>query len=571
MKTFLKTAERITGTPRARRLLSAVLALLLYALVWILQDRITFFDVDDRNIAWALAGYRSGSPSFAHPFLNPVTAWAVSSLYRLFSGIPWWYAVQTACLLLAVWTAGVSLLDAAAERGISPVLPILFLAVLDAACFYYALTLVTFTLTSALLGTAACMRLLSARNTRERVWSLLLLAASFLIRQSSGLCAFCFYVGSCAACWLRNRAGEEKTLTSDWKTSLCFLTAAVLLAAALTGVNALGRKTQHPEGFLEFEEARAAFMDYPHDSYSENPELYTEIGWDRNLYALVSAWFYMDGRVNAQTLSRAYRGSSARTQSLAEHAENAAEVIRTFYAKYPIGRILTGIVLLFWLQLLFGKGHGILKLAGTAFLAGTCLLLAYLGWTGRVNLRAVMSLLFPCLGCLMILNVGKLQKDRESGLAARILAGALLILSLAGSYRVFRTVVSYKAEEMLRRSDRVADYVLEHPENLYIRDVYTAIDWNALRVYRNRKPVNLMDWGDCDTGTRARLAQWRANGFDGPQQGDVFLKPGVYYLCTEGEPYLELLAEYMDGSWNASGYEIADRIGEDILVVRFTD
>ena len=49
----------------------------------------------------------------------------------------------------------------------------------------------------------------------------------------------------------------------------------------------------------------------------------------------------------------------------------------------------------------------------------------------------------------------------------------------------------------------------------------------------------------------------------------MFLEPDVYYLCTEGEPYLDLMDAYMARTWNACGYEIEDRISGDILVVRF--
>ena len=567
MNTERRGFSELFRSPRRRKIISAILTLLLYALVWILQDRITFFDVDDRNVAWALAGYRGGSPSFAHPFLNPVTAWAVSGLYLVFPKVPWWYTVQTACILLAAWTAGVSILDTAQRRRIPAVIPILLLTVMDAACFYYALTLVTFTLTSALLAAAACMRLLSARSKGETLWSLILLAAAFLIRQSSGLVGLCYYFGCLAVCGVRER-GRRGGGFGSWKRFLIRAVAAFLIAAVLTGANMLGRAFQHPQGFLEFEDARAAFMDYPHDSFAENPGLYESVGWDENLYALTSAWFYMDARINAETLSAIHRGSSAESQDVQEHVLNALEVIRAFYGKYPIGEILTGITVLLFLLILIGYGGVFRKLGAVALLLGGTVLLGYLGLQGRVNLRALMSLVFPCLGCLLILTEESFSGRRGHGFFS-ILAGMILGLALAGSYRIFRTVISYRAEEMLDRSNAVADYVLDHPDSLYIRDVYTGIDWNALRVYPDQKPVNLMDWGDCDTGTRARLDQWKANGFDAPREADVFLEPGVYYLCTEGEPYLDRMNEYMIRTWNASGYRIEDRIRDDILVVRF--
>ena len=83
------------------------------------------------------------------------------------------------------------------------------------------------------------------------------------------------------------------------------------------------------------------------------------------------------------------------------------------------------------------------------------------------------------------------------------------------------------------------------------------------------KPVNLMDWGGCDTGTAARLGQWRANGFGAPQYADVLLRENVRYVCTEGDIYLDLMDRYMRDRWGASGYEISDRLPNGILIVRF--
>ena len=42
-------------------------------------------------------------------------------------------------------------------------------------------------------------------------------------------------------------------------------------------------------------------MDYPHDSFETNPELYETAGWDESVYQLVQHWCFMDDRITADS------------------------------------------------------------------------------------------------------------------------------------------------------------------------------------------------------------------------------------------------------------------------------
>ena len=56
--------------------------------------------------------------------------------------------------------------------------------------------------------------------------------------------------------------------------------AALLCAAVLVLVNRIGLTYLHGNGFLAFDTARWKLLDYPVDSYAQNPALYESIGWD---------------------------------------------------------------------------------------------------------------------------------------------------------------------------------------------------------------------------------------------------------------------------------------------------
>lgn len=590
MKALRAQCNRIYESEWGRMALGAAAALALYAAARIFQSVITFYDNDDLNIAWALAGYRGGKPSFAHPFLNPVTASTVSALYTLFPGVPWWYAVQTACLLAGVAVTVGCLFKLAARNGVSFAVPAVLTVLLCGGVYYYAIAQVMFTLSSTVLGMAACALVLAVdgdgqikRQRTYRRLSVVMLSVSLLIRQSSGICAACFYFGciayrAIAAGWAKRQAGQSPRpagadlLKAPWRWGVTALCAATV-AALLFGVNAWGRANQHQPGFLAFENARAEYMDYPHDLHYENRALYDSIGWEEPLQGLVDAWFYMDARVNADTLKRASEQSHANSASATERMARAWDDVFVFLGKYPIARYLGGMACCAFAALLVAGLFGKRKLPvlfGCILLLGALLLAGYLFWRGRMNLRTWMTVLFPAILTLLLLSFDAYAgggRGRRAALYA-ILCG-ILLPGLFFGYRIFRTVVSYDSRAALAEANAVVDYAMAHPNNVYIRDVYAGNNYDALRVFAQDKPVNLIDWGGCDMYTRARRMQWAINGYQADPYADVFFDPNVYYVCNPQGPYLPMLDEYMRISQGARGYEIVETLESGLAIVRF--
>ena len=88
MKKIGETLKKWYGSERFRWLFSLACALVIVGVAASLST-LTFFDNDDLNIAWALAGYRTGTPSFAHPFINCIMAFLTSALYTVLPQLPW--------------------------------------------------------------------------------------------------------------------------------------------------------------------------------------------------------------------------------------------------------------------------------------------------------------------------------------------------------------------------------------------------------------------------------------------------------------------------------------------------
>ena len=273
--------NRMYHTKAGRALTALALTALMLALT-LLSVQITFYDNDDTNIAFALAGYMTGEPYPAHPFINVLLGRAVSFLYGAFPALPWWLLCQMAALALGAFLTCISLLKAGADGGAPFLAPLIACVGMLTGLYVYAAALVTFTLTAAVIGTAGVTLILSLHpsDTRAgRVWRMLgagaCLGLCLLYRNSSGTVMLCFILGACAYQLLRPCAGDPK----PWRRRVAVFSGALMaLSLLLMAVNRWGLKTYNAPGFMEFDSARGEYMDYPHDSIVDNPELFAAQG-----------------------------------------------------------------------------------------------------------------------------------------------------------------------------------------------------------------------------------------------------------------------------------------------------
>lgn len=570
------------GSERFRWCFAAFVALALIAFAAATRT-ITFYDNDDLNIAWALAGYRSGTPSFAHPFINCIMAIFVSGLYTVLPRLPWWLIVQLFAVLLGMMAVFAALLKSGYKNGVPLLVVLTLIASFGAGLYFYGIVLVTFTLSSTIIGAGAAALVLAAdendSNKTQRGYltlSTILLAGSMLVRNSSGIAAACFVGGA-----LVYRAVEAKLNDNQavMKRMLRYLAVAATVAIVLAGVNAIGRSVQNPDGFTAYDEARSSFMDYPHDGYGTNSELYASVGWDGTLYSLVSSWFYMDARVTTEAFNAIAQGSQFAQMGLGERISYGWSVLTIFLGKYPLAIYLGGIVGMSWLTtlglFLFNRKRALAFAASSAFLLGAVALIAYLCYAGRMNLRVWMSVCIPAASAIWLSApvLYRRGEQQEKATVRMIRAGILAVaavVSLGFGYKVFRTVMSYESDDMLRKAQAVVQYVLDNPDNVYIRDVYAANNVDALSVYPDEKPTNLIDWGGCDMNTTARGAQLAANGLDSTYANDLFRQGNVYYIGDTNDSYVGVFTKYMTQDCGATGYDTVATIIDTIVVIRFT-
>ena len=351
-------------TTGRRWLLAALFALGLVLLTNAVCN-VSFLNNDDTNIMYALAGYRTGTPYPTHRFINVALGMAVSGLYRLLPGLPWWALYQVAALVVSITVVFACLLKLMCRRDIPAWKGLIGCILLYLTVYVYPVLTVSFTLTAGMLGTASAV-LLTAYDPEEdgkgvgmALGSLALLMLCFFTRNSAGLSMLCFWGAAVfyqllLACqekrrqfrtlqvidkppqrkkcndgrgrhvrpkpilWAFRRPGVQRTrgemrlshqntgyfdgLKRLFRT-LAYGAAGGVLALCCILLNNWGVERMNPAEYPAFEEARGRFTDYPHIVYGDDPAFFEDLGWDETVYDLADNLCFLDSRITADAMN----------------------------------------------------------------------------------------------------------------------------------------------------------------------------------------------------------------------------------------------------------------------------
>ena len=573
-----RTAYRL---PFALALLLALLCFLLclkFGGMFYLQN-------DDTSIQNTLSGYTAGEPFPVHPFIGVWLGQLISRLYLLEPHVQWWYVYSQTLMMLSVFAIDFSILAIAKKEKFSLPLAFLSAAFINAEFLLYPIANLSFTIVPAVCGTAVALCLIRKQGQKLKWWEWLVLFAVFVLllshRTKSGELALCFII---LALFYYFFSRENKWL----KNALCFALSAVFLIAATAGLVSANRSAQkevNGEEFVEFNSARSAYMDYPHDTFSENPEIFEAVGWDAKLYQLVKGWCFMDERVNAESF-----------RYLVEHSRNKAEAVslRTMWHRWnklqsdPMNvsnEIVWAIVALtaFWGIVL--NWDTLTAITYLFNVAGAGILVLYQLYTGRIVYRSYVIVLIPSalinLILLMKCRAAAVKKGRREKLSY-ILAVLMILLSLPWTVNALHSTFDAKTISLMRKQaelDRtVCEYAIEHSGNVYIKKAGVSSSINPANLYPDEKPTNLLGWGGAEFNSRSNKLRLQRNGLT-ELTGEVFRRDNAFFISNDdlrgaaGElPVnndLTVFYLWLQEGYGASGIVQEEDICPGVFVYRF--
>lgn len=572
----------------------------------------TFYVGDDTLIQQVLSGSATGGdPSPYTVFVGYALSLALSALFRLAPGVPWWAVTSVAAMGLALAAVNRCLLGAAAH--IIPRLcgqsPVVALGLGLAACLVagmgvlsVCLLQIQFSYTATLCGVAAvlCMGCLLEEDflcpgpvpcvTRRSAVATVcvLVGLSVSIRRDAGLVSGAF----CVALWVvlcirrKAKASEAGSARSDgldlpgglYARALPMLVAPTLLAGAILLTNAAAYSGADWVGFARANEARSSFVDYQRGTYEEHEELYRSVGWDECLYRLVRRLYFVDEVVNADALEAVNEGTAhdiARSNAISAFLTRSG----VFADDHVFALCMVTIASLVVYLVVCDDRRW--RIAGVLLLLCAGGLVCYLGLRGRLMSRSIVPVILPAIACLWagmlawayertcgkcsVLGRKERQKPRTVSrcLVPAILTAALSAVCLLPFPACLRYVTASGSAEARRSGNEtirlVDEYVSSHPDDTFMFGGDKYLDADLANAY---DPPNKLYWG----GWRYfapwyRDAMSRAGFPDGFGEED-FLADDVYFVCLDDE-CTEMLVEHLESSLGCPiASEVVMQIGE---------
>ena len=534
-------------------LLGALMTAALFAALSLVTD-FRYENSDDGLILRTFMGFEGGVPADFSLYIHTALAWLLFGFSLVKPGMPWFSLFQLGLLLFSCVVL-CKCMSSLARANRSPRLAGVVAGALYLALFAaFACCRVNYTTTAALAGAAAVAQYCTldgygeARgHARARAFTLclLLLAAAYCLRAQSAWPSVAFI--ALAFVWRLARPGEGVDGAVNRRKPILrsFLILCVALAA-LAGVRTLEVQVRGLQPEVDWHAARTSLMDFT--AFQEEPAL--ALAADSGLLPaeveLVRQWYFLDGTLTAPVLTRL-------ADAYPQASPNPVGALAAFVGENPrYGYTLLALLALCGLCLIGERKRAPwVGLVAVAALLGALLLMALLGWRGRLLMRAADAALLPCGALLACLALRKGFPGRDARLPRRI-AFILLALLLFGSVALnarltFHAVTRAPDTVSMQREADLESYALNNPETLVVRSPNLLRDTRLNPDVSGGVPGNILLWGDWTCHTPSWNRQLAAYGFDAAAFSPAdWLKPNILLAAAEASDTDDLRAYLTD-------------------------
>ena len=465
---------------------------------------------DDTAILRQYMGFGTGEIPEAHAFLHPLLSTPLRWLGLAAPEVAWFSWMQLALLWLAGAVSVKALMQCFAKRGLSMAAGAgagavyLTLFVMTYACH------VTFTVTAAVLGAAAVVQLCSIdgeRYTDGQIVRSLLLALA-LTALCGGLRLICVLPVAlfCALALVplaMRDFGFGRKKKRSWKPLLCGVCVIVLALGAMPVWRAAKMKAAGMEDYLNWQDANGRVLDYYEVTNLTEEELELA-GWTRKEADLLAQWCFLGSELTEESFQRLAGALESQSKTgLTARLQSAWQKVTALPEADPVaGRsalALLAALLLCALGLAFKREERPwpgLTLAAGLLAVGTFLM--YLGWNGRLPVRAALQAVLP-YGAL-VFGLLPVCLPKKPGRAAKpvLAAGTALLLALTVCYAAPTVQALAKPAEDPEALDPFSTLDMmaaEDPECLYFYDESLCADSRMFPGTEYGIPANLLFWG----------------------------------------------------------------------------
>lgn len=561
------------------RFLIALLTTAVCFLIAALSSTLSYMTNDDAGIQSLLSGNVTGEPYITHQFINIILGAFISFLYKLLPQIQWWYVYSLLLLAVGIFMLHFCIIKICKDKKISLKTAILVIAVVDISFMVYSIANVSFTTVPAVLGTGLVALLFASdnvENKRTLKWIGCIVVIGYVLllihRSASAYALICYIL--LGVLWnFTGRYKVDRKLVLRFGTVCMFF---VLLTGCVTGLNKIADEKINGTEFIQYNAARARYMDYGHDSYAENPELYEEAGWSEELYRLVGNWYFMDEAVTTENFNYLSENSKVKSSITA----SSKTVLMTALKNTGCQAIIClWIVSIFFVILSVTICFNVRKLYFICMNnLGSILLLLYQLLKGRMLYRSLFVVLLPAvvINCILIMNHYQMKKKEEQIFKVLLFLGLLCCSSLILDYTFDPVRNAYK-ENVMEKSRKTEQYVLAHPDNTYLYAPFVYNNISPWSVYTGKGLSNMIPWGGSAYHSDNYNRRLELNNID-DLSGEVVKRDNIYLLFNENimgeQPADKAVLPvcfylYLQENFDAKGFVMEEDIEQMVYVYRF--
>ena len=530
----------------------------------------TYLTNDDASIANALSGNTLGEIYPYHIFVNYCLSYPISFLYGIFPHIPWWYAISILAIALGMFAIHYTYVRLANENHFSVWVAIAVAEVFDIALVWSLIQAVSFTIIPAMLGCFSIMILLTLQDITKPFFRTVLIVLfgintlwAVWHRQESGLIVICFYFVIFAFLFFKT----NDNLWGYLKKAIPIITVFILVILSIE-INHIEKDKVSGKDFKDFNHYRSMFLDYPHDTYSENPELYDKVGWNENTYTLMNSWNFMDDNITTEKLKYITEHSNKKSQNVIN--KTIQGVLEKPSCNFLLLIWLCSVIV--WILYIIINIKRECLIAGVLNNIGAGLLILYQILTGRILYRSMAAVIIPAVFINTILIFYSYKK--KTTILSIIL---ITLLGTMGIYSITQNVNSkyWKSLDKLAKIDTtVCQYLEKHSENTYISSVGVLTNIDPFNDYSKS---NMISVGGSEAYSDSYYRKLHRNGLEF-LNGDAFKKSNVFFISKtnvkeltdlEEGSYFNAFFQELKKQYGISGFEQVDKITDSIFVYRF--
>lgn len=514
---------------------------------------------DDSGILRSFMGYETGVPAHFHIYLHGLLAWPLHWLGLAAPGVAWFSWMQLAFLFLASVVCQKSIMQRFAGAKKPLWLGALFaLAFTSAFVLPYA-TRITFTQTSALLGAAAVLQILSCggaapgKRVPGGLWlSVALCVLAYALRQITAIpvLAFCALALVCTA--IENGGFASLRQMRPYLLAACGFAAVMVL---LMGVREWEITRNDAREYLQWQAATEELID--RYGFGEIPqEELDRVGWSANTATMVGMqWFFLDESISTEAFEEltAYVHAT-RDESVGALAREAFAVLEAFPRENRA--TMPSVWLLAAMSALTAVGAALhasgqrkrvmLPLILTALL--TAAMLFYVAYTkGRMPLRAALMAMLPAAAMVFGLFPRALSSREGATVAAVSLAACLGLCAWQLTEQLPSLVPDEAREsEFGNPVEDLLEYALYDESMLIIHDNILAGDLRLFPDTSEGIPHNVSFWGGWGLRSAESIQQFRNFGIDLLHfPPETFLREDVLFAATAVDPPPKYMLNYL--------------------------